>query len=271
MGEDRYRVDRRIVGQRLQHRLQRVARVHGAVAIVDVIGHVAPGRPGEQHRRDVHPRVVNDLGEAINGFLEAGVEAVDEDENPAPGYAPDARVEVRFRLSQVHAVGAQDDEIMFRIARRRRRDLDVARLARAVRRNRDGDVGEIEPASPRAAEHDARRLDHGRARRRDEKVDLVGAGRGRPDDQAAVWPAGAAGCDRSQSDDAKSAEPASSLRRGAEPTPRPGAKPQPCHSSGVVSRGCGRTEKAWPATRIRSAPADRTCRFSPAPPRGCGS
>ena len=43
----------------------------------------------------------------------------------------------------------------------------------------------------------------GRAGRRDEKVDLVGAGRGRPDDQAAIWPAGAAGGDRRQSDDAK--------------------------------------------------------------------
>ena len=188
--------DRRIVGERLQHHLQRVARIDRAVAIVDVIGHVAAGRPGEQHRRDVHARVVNDLGEAIDRLLETGVEAVDEHQNPASGRPPDARVEVCFRLSQIHAVGAQDNEIMLRIAGRRGGDLNIARLARPIRRDRNDDVGEIEPASPRAAEHDAGRLDDRRAGRRHEKVDLVGVRRGRPDDEAAIGPAGATGGER---------------------------------------------------------------------------
>ena len=72
-----------VFDQSLQHRLQRIARIHGAVAIIDVVGHIAAGGPGEQHRRDVDARVVNNLREAIDGFLETGVEAVDEDENPA--------------------------------------------------------------------------------------------------------------------------------------------------------------------------------------------
>ena len=116
MGEDGNRVDVWVFDQSLQHRLERVARIDRAVAIIDVVGHIAAGRPGEQHRGDIDARVVNNLREAIDGFLEAGVEAMDEDENPAPGRALDARVEVCLSLSQVHAIGAQDDEIMLRIA-----------------------------------------------------------------------------------------------------------------------------------------------------------
>ena len=136
---------------------------------------------------------MNDLREAIDRFLEAGVEAVDEDENPASGSAADARVEVRFRLGEVHAVGAQDDEVMFRIARRRGRELNLSGLTRPIRRDRHDDVGEIESAAPGAAEHDAGRLDDGRARRRYENVDLIGVGRGRPDDEGAIGTAGATG------------------------------------------------------------------------------
>ncbi len=129
---------------------------------------------------------MNDLGEAVDRFLEAGVEAVDEDENPAPRRTPDACVEVRFRLGQVHAVGAQDDEIMFRIAGRRGRKLDISRLARPIGRDRHDDVSEIEASSPGAAEHDAGRLEDGRARRRHQKADPVRVGRGRPDDEGAI-------------------------------------------------------------------------------------
>ena len=118
MGEDGNRVDVRVFDQRLQHRLQRVARIHRAVAIIDVVGHIAAGRPGEQHRGDIDARVVNNLGEAIDRFLETGVEAMDEDENPAARRALDARIEVCLRLSQVHSIGAQDDEITLRIAGR---------------------------------------------------------------------------------------------------------------------------------------------------------
>ena len=186
-------VDVRVLDQRLEQRLERVARIKRAVAVIDVVGHAAAGRPGEQHRGDIDPRVMNDLGEAVDRFLEAGVEAMDENEDPAARRALDARIKVRFRLSQVHPVGAQDDEIALRISGDRGRKLNVAGLARAVRRDGHDDVGEIEPPSPRAAEHDAGRLDDRGARRRHEKVDLAGVGRGRPDDKGAVRTARTAG------------------------------------------------------------------------------
>ena len=143
--------DGRIVDQRLQHRLESVARIKRAVAVVDIIGQVAAGRPGEQYRGDVDPGVVNDLGEAIDRFLEAGVVAVNENEDPAPRRAPDPRVEIRSRLGEVHAIGAQDDEFAFRVAWRRRGQLHLSGLARAVRRDRHDDISEFESASPRAA------------------------------------------------------------------------------------------------------------------------
>ena len=98
---------------------------------------------------------MNDLREAIDGFFETGVEAVDEDENPAPGNPPDPLVEVCLRLRQVDAVGPQDDEIALRIAGDRGRQRNVAGPARAVRRDGHDNVGEIEPAPSRSAEHDA--------------------------------------------------------------------------------------------------------------------
>ena len=85
MGEDGDGVDVRVFNEDLQHRLERVARIHRAVAVIDVVGHVAAGGPGEQHRCDIDARVVNDLGETVDGFLKTGVEAVDKDENLRPG------------------------------------------------------------------------------------------------------------------------------------------------------------------------------------------
>src|ERR1700729_4265516 len=141
MSEDGYRVDVRVFDQSLQYRLQRIARIHGAIAVIDVVGHIAAGRPGEQHRGDVDARVVNDLREAVDGFLEAGVEAVDEDKNPAPRRAPDAGVEARFSLSQIHAIGAQDGEITLRIGWQRGWKRDIPGLTRACRRDRHDNVG----------------------------------------------------------------------------------------------------------------------------------
>src|ERR1700727_3184214 len=192
MGENGYRVDVWVFDQSLQQRLKRVARIDGAVAIIDVVRHIAAGGPSEQHGSDIDSCVVNDLPEAIYGFLETGVEAVDEDENPAARRPPDARIEVRFRLSQVHAIGAQDREVTLRVGWQRRRKRDVPWLARAGRRNRDDDIGEIQPSPPRSSEHDARRLKDGRARRRHKKVDLARVWCARSDDERAIWAAGAA-------------------------------------------------------------------------------
>src|ERR1700722_5212357 len=119
MGENGYRVDVWVFDQSLQQHLKRVARIDGAVAIINVVRHIAAGGPGEQHRGDVDPRVMNNLREAIDRLLEAGIEAVDENENPAARRSPDARIEVRFRLSQVHAIGAQDGEVTLRVGRQR--------------------------------------------------------------------------------------------------------------------------------------------------------
>src|ERR1700722_900061 len=109
---------------------------------------------------------MNNLREAIDCFLETGIEAVDEDENPAARRVPDARIEVRFRLSQVHAIGAQDREVTLRIGWHGGRKRDVPWLARPGWRNRYDDIGEIQPSPPRSSKHDTRRLKDGRAGRR---------------------------------------------------------------------------------------------------------
>ena len=139
---------------------------------------------------------MNNLREAIDGLLETGIEAVDEDENPAARRALDARIEACLRLGQVHAIGAQDGEVTFRIGRQRGRKRDVPWLARAGRRDRHDDIGEIQPTPSRASEHDARRLKHGRAGCRHKEIDLARVWRARSDDEGAVGAAGAACRDR---------------------------------------------------------------------------
>jgi hypothetical protein len=41
---------------------------------------------------------------------------VDEDENPPPWRAPDARIEIHFSLGEIHAIGPKDNEVTLRIA-----------------------------------------------------------------------------------------------------------------------------------------------------------
>ncbi len=264
-------VDVGVFDQGLQHRLQRVARIDRAVAIIDVVGQVAAGRPGEQHRRDIDARVVDDLREAIDGFLEAGVVSMNKDENPAPGNPPDPLVEVCLRLRQVDAVGPQDDEIALRIAGDRGRQRNVAGPARAVRRDGHDNVGEIEPASSRSAEHDARRGNDRRAGRRHHEIDPAGVGRPGHRNEGPEGTAGAAGGDRRERDreenaDSGSARQGSSDRR-ARGAPHAHAESQPHNLNACSSRWLRQLEKASRAMRIRSEPARRTCRSSPAPPR----
>ena len=154
----------------------------------------------------------------------------------------------------------------FRVAWRRRGQLHLSGLARAVRRDRHDDISEFESASPRPPEHDPGRLDDRRPRRRDQNVDLARVGSARPDDEGAVRAAGAASGQRRQSNDPEDAGPRErAISRRAEPPP---ARPTPASSRErcCVSRTSGRPEKALLATRIRLAPTDRTCRFSPARP-----
>ena len=139
-----------VLDQGLQHRLQRVARIDRAVTVVDVIRHIAAGRPGEQYGRNIDARVVDDLRETIDGFLEPGVVAVDEDQDTMARRTADARIEVRFGLSQIHPIGAQNGEIALGIGWHRGRRRNVAGLPHAGRRDRNDDVREIESASPGA-------------------------------------------------------------------------------------------------------------------------
>ena len=150
----------------------------------------------------------------------------------------------KFALAwaRVHAVGAQDGEVALGIARRRGGQRDVARLARACGWDRHDDIGEIEPASARPAEHDARRLNDGRARRRNQQVDLAGVRRARPDDKGAIGPAGAAGGDRREPDDADDA--GAGPRAAASPEARASdaqARPNPMTRTLFVSRASGRS------------------------------
>src|SRR3984885_10833990 len=129
---------------------------------------------------------MNNLREAVDRLLEAGIKAVDEDENPAPRRALDARIEVRLLLSEVHPIGAEAREVRLMIGWQRRRKPRVPWLAAAGRQDRHDDIGEIRSSSPGASEHDARRLEHRRARRRHQEIDLARAWRARPDNERAV-------------------------------------------------------------------------------------
>ena len=200
MGKDGDRVDVWVFDQSLQHHLERVARIDGAVAIIDVVSHIAAGRPSEQHGRDIDPCVMNNLRETIDGFLETSVEAVDEDEDPAARNPPDARIEIGLCLSQVHAIGAKDGEVTLRIGGQRGWERDIPRLAGAGRRDRHDDIGEIESSPPRASEHDARGLSHRGACRRDKEVDPARVRRAGSNDECPVGTAGAACGGRRQGD-----------------------------------------------------------------------
>ena len=56
-------------------------------------------------RNDVGAQIVGDLGEAIDGFLEAGVVAVDEDQRLLRRDLSSRAIKFRPRLVQVHAPG----------------------------------------------------------------------------------------------------------------------------------------------------------------------
>jgi hypothetical protein len=184
-------------------------------------------------------RVVHDLREAIDRLLEPRVEAMDEDENLMPRRADNPGVEIRFRLSQVHSIGAQSDEIVLRIAGRRGRQLNIAGLARLVRGDRHDDICEIELSSSRAAEHNPRRLQNRRARCRYEDVNLARARRRRPDDKTAIRSAGAAGDQHREAEKAEGRAPRTPRRRfldrRAQATRRTPAQPQPPDQSTLKS------------------------------------
>ncbi len=142
MRQDRHFADIGITRQRLQHRLERVTRITRAFVVVSVGEQLAARGPGKQHGDDVRGRVVRDLRKAIDGFLEARVEAMHENENLALGRFQDAPVE--FGDGRLLGENARLDRRKFaaRIGRRALRPLHLADLAVCVRRKGDDNVGE---------------------------------------------------------------------------------------------------------------------------------
>ena len=200
MGEDRDRADVRIGDERGEHGLEGVARVHRAVAVVDVVGHVAAGGPGEQDRGDldagVGAGVVDDLGETVDRLHEAGVVTVDEDQDLMALRFRNPGVEPRLGLRKVHPVDPKGDEIPVRVARRPARPFDLAGLVGARGRDRHENVGELKPPAPGPPEDDAGRVEDRGARRRRQDVDRGRSGGGGAGDQIAVGSAGAGGDQR---------------------------------------------------------------------------
>ncbi len=119
VGEDRDFAHLGVLGERLQHRLQPVARIIGALAVVEIGERPAARGPGEQHRHDVSARVVGDLREAVDRLLEARVVAVHEHQRMMRAIGGDALVEQRLHLRQFEPVGVQSDEIARGVARLR--------------------------------------------------------------------------------------------------------------------------------------------------------
>ena len=93
MREDRDLADRRVLGQRAQHCLQRVARIARALMVVAIVEQLAARGPGEQHRQRLRAGIMDDLREAIDRLGEQRVEAVDEDQRLPLRRLGDARVE----------------------------------------------------------------------------------------------------------------------------------------------------------------------------------
>ena len=195
-------------------------------------------------------RVVNDLGEAIDGLLETSVVAVDENEDLVSGSPFHPCVEFGLRAGEIHAVSPQRDEVVRGIARRPRRPLDLAELAGMVRRDRDDDVGEVETLPARSAKHDAGRIDDGSAGRGHEEVDRAGARRARSDNEIAVRTTGAPGDERRQADhdDRGGARPPRRRRIADDALT---GRPEPAHADApTIPSQSG--IRAAPSERIRS-------------------
>ena len=172
MGEHHDVLHPRIVRDGPQQAREVGAREVRALPVVDVAQQPPARGPREQHRRDGCVHVVDELGEIEDRGVEAGVEAVDIDEDPSI-----LRREARKRPGQVRGSDrrlADEREVARRIGRAGRRPLD--RPDFAVRRNGDDHVAKRGRVGALAAEQHAGRCAR-RPGRGDQHLDVRGASR----------------------------------------------------------------------------------------------
>ena len=133
----------RVAGEQQTERvLEAVAGRGRAVEVVDIGRGLSARRPGEQHRDARSFRIVGELRQAVDPLGEHRIEAVDEQEDLALSRRPERELRVQRlneRLVAVEIFFVAHDVIDIRIAGRRRRPFDLARLV--ARRDRDRDLG----------------------------------------------------------------------------------------------------------------------------------
>ena len=118
--------DRRARQQSDEHLLQRVARPHGAVALIAVVQQIRLGRPGERHRVAVEPDAVRQAGRVEHRGLECLIETMNVDQHIAgarrrPGQVAD----LRHHLERIEAPIVEPDRGERKSAIARRRELGV--------------------------------------------------------------------------------------------------------------------------------------------------
>jgi hypothetical protein len=177
MGKDNDLADRRIFRERAQNRLQRIARIIRALAIVGIGEKPSARRPGEQHGQGGRAGIMRDLRKTVDRLLEAVVVAVHEQQNTAAGQFREPPVEPADRAFRIHPVGADRDEVMRGIAGQAARPLHIANAARGVRRNGNRDIGEGQAAAALAREHFTGRRAFSPACRRNQHIDTARARR----------------------------------------------------------------------------------------------
>ncbi len=151
MREDRHLLHLFIGGEVPEERFQRVAGVVGAFSVIAIGKQAAPRRPCHQDRGAVDAGIMDDLGEAVDGVLEAVIEAVDEHEHAAVGTFPDRGIEPGLGSIPGQVVRLQRREIGCWIGRQFFRPGNLADLP--DRRDRDRYVREGWRACPLAREH----------------------------------------------------------------------------------------------------------------------
>ncbi|MNX98228.1 hypothetical protein D3C86_1306290 [compost metagenome] len=178
MGHDRDLADGPVLGEAGQHFLQRIARIVGAFLVVVIVKDARSRRPGEDDGHDVSAGIMDDLREAINGFLVPVVETVNEDQH-APvllDVSADPASGLGFGANGLHR---HRGEILQRIGRQLLRPLHLPDLAVGVGRNGNRHRIHLQTRSTLAAKK------HGgvfrwRAGGGDEKIDRRGSRHGLP-------------------------------------------------------------------------------------------
>ena len=168
----------RVAGEQQTERvLQAVAGRGRAVEVVNVSRWLSARRPGEQHRNARSFRIVRELRQSIDPLGEHRIEAVNEQEDLAASRRPQRELRVQRlneRFVAIEIFFVAHDIIDIRIAGRRRRPFDLARLV--VWRDRNCELGVARGRRSVTIEKRARPV-VALARRCDEQGVVDGAGR----------------------------------------------------------------------------------------------